>query len=71
MSDKLFRGEISPACGYCARGRLTPDGKEVLCVRKGVMPTDGYCGKFKYDPLKREPKKEPPGFEFDPEDFDI
>ena len=47
-----------------------PDGKSVLCIRKGVMPLDARCGKFRYDPLKREPKL-PPKPQFAAADFEL
>lgn len=48
--------EITKKCALCEIGRLTADGKNILCEKKGVMELDDKCGKFKYDPLKREPK---------------
>lgn len=55
MKKSLFDKEISPKCAYCETGIPTPDGKEILCRRKGVMRPDSSCRKFSYDPLKRRP----------------
>ncbi len=49
------RAEITKKCALCEIGRLSPDGKTVLCVNRGVMQPDDCCRKFRYDPLKREP----------------
>ena len=49
-----FREDIEPCCSYCRNGQRISD-TEVICLRKGVVPAGGYCGKFRYDALKREP----------------
>ncbi len=56
---KILNENISPSCSYCKHGRVSPDGEMVLCVKKGFMRTDSYCKTFKYDPLKRVPKRRP------------
>ncbi len=52
----LFRKKISRACSYCQYGTQI-DGEQVLCIKKGVVPVDGKCRKFCYDPCKRVPAK--------------
>ena len=52
----LFRKDIEPRCAYCARAGRAGDG-EVVCSRKGIVPEDGRCRRFKYDPLKRVPPR--------------
>ncbi len=47
--------EITKKCALCEVGRLSADGKSVFCEKKGVMEPNDKCGRFKYDPLKREP----------------
>ncbi len=54
---KLFKDDITPACEYCKHGRLTPDATGVLCVKNGIMLPNSTCKSFKYDALKRRPKK--------------
>lgn len=52
----LFRKKIEKACEYCAHGtRLDED--QILCTKKGLRPVDEKCLRFRYDPLKRIPKK--------------
>ena len=52
----LFRKKIERSCIYCANGTMIDD-EQVLCVKKGVVPVDGKCRKFDYDPCKRIPAK--------------
>ena len=55
-SKLLNKKSIPPACEYCSRGSCAPDGKTVLCPKKGVMQKNSSCSAFRYDPLKRKPK---------------
>lgn len=52
----LFRKKIQRACVYCAHGTKIDD-EQVLCVKRGVVPVEGKCRKFSYDPCKRIPSK--------------
>lgn len=52
----LFRKKIEPRCGYCQHCTKLSD-EQILCIKRGVMPTDGKCIKFRYDPCKRIPVK--------------
>ena len=52
----LFRKKIDRFCGYCIHcTKLNED--RVLCAKKGVMPINGKCARFSYDPCKRVPGK--------------
>jgi len=53
---KLFRKNMDPRCAYCARGQQIND-REVVCVKRGVVPMESRCGAFRYDPLKRVPPR--------------
>ncbi len=52
----LFRKKIDPYCGYCLHCTKLND-EQILCVKRGVMPIEGKCRKFAYDPCKRIPGK--------------
>ena len=52
----LFQKNIEPRCVYCKRG-VALDDEQILCSRKGVVDPGGSCRAFRYDPLKRVPKK--------------
>ncbi len=62
---------VSPSCSYCLLGKPAPDGKSVLCPKKGVVAKDFSCKKFKYDIMKRVPKKAPELKSFSKEDFSV
>ena len=64
------KAEISPQCALCEEGRPSPDGKKVLCLRRGIMKPDDVCRRFSYDPLKRKPKQ-PPKRKYDSSDFEL
>lgn len=50
----LFNKNIEPSCSYCAHSTQIND-REAACMKKGVVNLGGYCRRFKYDPLRREP----------------
>lgn len=52
----LFRKKIQRRCGYCAHGTQLEDD-QILCAKKGVVPAEGKCRRFLYDPCKRIPVK--------------
>ena len=52
----LFDKQIEPCCAYCQRGTRISDD-DVICVRRGIVPADGKCRKFVYDPFPREPER--------------
>lgn len=68
----LFRKRIEKSCSYCKFGTKLDD-EEVLCARKGLVSINGKCRKFRYEPLKRIPKKaKAQNFEqFKDEDFSL
>ena len=51
----LFNKEIEPCCAYCAYGSRISE-REAVCLRRGIVSSGGFCGRFRYDPLKREPE---------------
>ena len=53
---KLFRKDMDPRCAYCEYGSQLNE-REVMCVKQGVMPVEGHCRRFRYDPLKRTPPR--------------
>ena len=69
---KLTNMDKSPACEYCHYGRVTADEKAVLCEKRGIMRRDSSCRSFKYDVLKRQPRKPLPLFgQYTEEDFKL
>ncbi|MBR2731242.1 MAG: hypothetical protein IKD72_04555 [Clostridia bacterium] len=60
-----------PQCAYCGRGRPSPDGKTVLCVKQGMMQPDDRCRSYVYDPLRRQPQAPLTVAQADPADFEL
>ena len=53
----LFRKDIPVSCAYCRHSAGTEVENTVLCSKCGVTPPKDKCRRFRYDPLKRIPKK--------------
>lgn len=53
--------KIEKICLYCEKAVCTEEEGEpvVTCRRKGKTEPGGHCLHFRYDPLKRKPKKRP------------
>lgn len=56
----LFRKNIERSCSYCVHSAKTIGSNHIVCSKKGMIPCDQGCRKFKYDPLKRVPVKGKP-----------
>lgn len=68
----LFRKKIERRCDHCLHCTKL-DEDQVLCAKRGVMPVDGKCVRFRYDPCKRIPGK-PKALDFskyDKEDYTL
>ena len=50
----LFDENIAPSCSYCRYATNLGSG-EYFCIRRGIMDATAYCGKYRYEPTKREP----------------
>ena len=71
MKKLLNSKEYPKDCEYCVYGRLSPKGDTILCEKKGIIPIGDTCIKYKYDPLKRVPKKKLRVESADPDDFKL
>ena len=71
MKIKLFGNKIEPACCYCRHGRRNGESEKVFCQKKGIVDSYGSCRKYRYDPLKRIPKKAKIDLDFSAKDFEI
>lgn len=52
----LFRKNVAKFCAYCQHAGKV-DADRMLCAKKGFVPSDGSCPRFRYDPLKRTPPR--------------
>lgn len=70
MALNLFKGKTEPQCGYCEHAEIAPDGSVAVCRKMGgIMQLHSKCEKFRYDPLKREPKTPSFSADFSKDDF--
>ena len=52
---------IERKCAFCEYGTMitlsTGEEPDIICEKKGLVPQDHVCRRFRYDLLKREPRK--------------
>ena len=48
---------IEKYCKYCECASALSDGDVMLCERFGVVEAAHKCRRFRYDPMKRQPKR--------------
>ena len=65
-----FRKDSEPRCAYCAHGSAVNE-REVACSRRGVVDGNDHCRHFRYDPLRRVPRRRPQLPTFSPDDFKL
>lgn len=70
-NKKFFKSDIPPACAYCSHGRSITGGKEVFCLKKGIVDANNSCRAFKYDVLKRKPQGTSIEKNYSEEDFKL
>lgn len=68
---KLFGNSIEPACAHCQFGRPAPDRLMVLCRKYGPVAPHYQCKRYRYDPLKRVPRRLPALPQYDADDFKL
>lgn len=71
MKKLLNDKKIEARCSYCANGKLAPTGDSVLCKKLGIVDPEFSCNKFKYDVLKRQPRRPREIEHFEAEDFSL
>lgn len=72
MRQKLFDGKnYEKCCGHCQKGVIPSDRSVVLCKKRGVVAFEGCCSSFRYDPLKRVPKRVKLNAEFTEDEFKL
>lgn len=69
MAKSLLNKKLSHFCEYCAHGFASTYNDEVMCTKKGIVKKKDSCFRYKYDPLKRVPKKAKIADNYKPEDF--
>ena len=68
-----FKFDHKPICLYCEHGHELPGSNMVMCDRHGAVEEDHTCGRFKYNLLARNPKRQNKlnVSKFSKEDFDF
>lgn len=69
MFFKLYGANITPACCVCERSE-NKNGS-LTCPIVGKVEENGKCRRFRYDPLKREPRIPRELERFDNKDFSL
>lgn len=52
-----FKERIEVFCKYCEHASPIVSEDKMVCPKYGVVSADYKCRRFRYDPLKREPKR--------------
>lgn len=71
MAKPFFNKDIPPACEYCRYGHKSDYSDDIFCSKRGVTSPGDSCRRFRYDVLKRTPRRTTPSGEFKPEDFEL
>lgn len=56
----LFSGKRDAKCETCIHCAFSQKADRLLCEKKGLVPRDGRCFRYRYDPFKYVPQKAPP-----------
>ncbi len=70
INNKLFDKKIAPACEYCEHGYDSAEYNMTMCKKHGVVSPYFRCKQFKYNPLRRKPKRTETQL-FTPEEFSL
>ena len=67
----LFNKKIPASCSWCIHSNKSLFTDDIFCIKHGVLNKHDACRKYKYDPLKRTPKKIKPSDGYSPDDFKL
>lgn len=60
MKKKLYEQyDIAKKCAFCEYASKTLDEEKMICKKKGIVHADYSCRSFRYDLIKRTPKRMP------------
>lgn len=71
MAKSVFNKKLPHSCEYCLHSTLLEYTKETVCKKRGVTGLKDSCSSYKYDPLKRTPKRAEISDNYSPEDFNL
>lgn len=55
----LFASKRDAKCETCVHCAFSAQADRLLCEKKGLVPRDSRCFRYRYDPFKRVPQKTP------------
>lgn len=68
FGSKLFGNNIDTSCEYCSNAQKI---NGIILCKANKEIVNGYCSRFKYNPLMRIPKTTPVFPQYDPKDFEL
>lgn len=68
---KQEKPECPRVCAFCEHATSLQTDGQMLCARRGIVEGGYVCRRFRYDPLKRNPRPSAPLLSFSDEDFDF
>ena len=71
MATNLFSNNNDKKCALCASATIIEIDGRIICPNRGFVNSDDCCQKYRYDPLKRIPKKKPILPTYNEEDFKL
>ena len=71
MAQKGFNNDLQKSCQWCIHGKKSDYFDDIFCKKHGVTTRADSCRHYKYDPLKRTPRKIKPAGEFNADDFKL
>lgn len=71
MKKSILNKDIPKSCNHCFFGKKSTALNLILCKFRGPVSEENFCGKYKYDPLKRIPKTTNKLPTFSAEDFSL
>ncbi|MGI6279322.1 MAG: hypothetical protein ACOYJS_02020 [Acutalibacteraceae bacterium] len=71
MQRKFFDKTLPPRCEYCQKSSPIGNDGEMVCRKHGITRADDYCKSYKYDPLKRIPRRKRLSDNYSADDFSL
>ena len=71
MATNLFSNKNDKKCAYCAFATIIEIDERIICPNRGFVNAEERCQKYRYDPLKRIPKKQPVLPTYSEDDFKL
>lgn len=67
----IFSEKQEKKCETCIFSAFNADADKLLCEKKGLVDRHSKCFRYRYDPFKRVPKKDPSLPKMEEKDFSL